>query len=137
MVAPLRRISSGEISHLVSSHVWTWKIVVVAMLRNTEISSIVISTQPLTYSWSLVVWTRLKSHLWIQKIIWKYQEMGWLTLWVSRAIYGERKRKSQGMPSLMSVWSIFQILSRSFKNYLKRVMCWIVPNMNPLTVTFT
>ena len=46
------------------------------------------------------------------------------------------KIKRQGMPLILSLESIFQILSRSLKLYFNRVMHGRGPNMNPLTVTF-
>ena len=47
-----------------------------------------------------------------------------------------KRTKSQGMTLLMTVWRIFQRLSRSFKGCLIRVICRRGPNMNLLTVTF-
>ena len=53
-----------------------------------------------------------------------------------KTIVISKGEKSQGMPLLMSVWRIFQRLSRSLKGFLIRFMCIRGPNMNPLTVTF-
>ena len=47
-----------------------------------------------------------------------------------------KKKKIQGMPLIMSVQRIFQILSRSLKFSLLRVICRRGPNMKSLTVTF-
>ena len=95
------------------------------------------STPPWKFLWNLVVWTRQKSHLLCQKIIWEDQERLWLPLRVSRPLGVKRKSKGQGMPLLMSAWSIFQRLSRSLKSCLIRVMCGKGPNIYPPTVTLS
>ena len=135
-VALIRRLYGRKSSHLVSSHLWTQTIVFVAMLGNTGKSRMVRSTPLQTFIWNLVVCTRWKSHLQNQNNIWEYQERGWLPLWVSKPLECQRKRKRQGMPLLMSVWQIFQRLSRNLKIFLMRVMCVRGPNMNPPTVSF-
>ena len=113
------------------------KICVVVILGNTGRSRMVIIKSPWTYIWNLVVWTWLKSHLQSQNNIWEYQERSLLPIWVSRPLEDKIKIKRQVMPLLMLVWRIFQILLRSFKSCLMRVMLVRCPNMNPLTVTLS
>ena len=135
-VDPLGSLSGMKIPHLASSHLWTRKIVFVAMLGNTGKSRMVRSTPPWTFIWNLVVWTRWKSHLQSQKNIREDQERDWLPLWVSITLELQRKTKNQGMPLPMSVWRIFRILSRNLKICLMRYMCGRGPNMNQATVSF-
>ena len=92
------------------------------MLGNTGRSIMVISTPPWTYLWNLVVWTRQKSNLHNQKIIWEDHERGWLPLWVSRPLEGQRKPKRQGFPLLMSVLRIFLRILRKLRSCLMRVI---------------
>ena len=47
-------------------------------------------------------------------------------------IGGSNKTRSRGMQLIMSVWRIFQRISRSFNSFLIRVMCRRSPDMNPL-----
>ena len=63
MVAPLGRRSGREISHLLSSQLQTWHIMVVAILGNTNRSRVVTSMSPWKYRWNLTVWTRWKLHV--------------------------------------------------------------------------
>ena len=79
------------------------KIVVVIMLGNTGRSRTVSSTSPWTSLCSLIIWTRWKSHLQNQKIIWEDQESGWLPRWVSSSLWGQRKLKRQGLKLMKSV----------------------------------
>ena len=125
MVAPPGRRSGWNSSQVrkICFCLWTWKIVVVAMLRNTRRSGVVTSTSPWTYNQSFTVWTRWKSHLQSQKKNWKDQERGWLPLWVSRPKKGHKNTERQGIPSKMSVRTKFPILLRSlikWRNYLMR-----------------
>ena len=126
-----------KISHLLSSHSRTWKMVVVAILGNTKRSRVVISKSPWTSSWILEVWKRWESHLQSQKIILEYQERGWLPLWVSMSKQVQRNTKRQGMSSEISVWRNFKILSGILRNLLMKVMRGRGPNMIPLIVNFT
>ena len=143
MVAPLRRHSGGESSqvrkssHLVSSQLWTWTIVVVVMLVNTEISRVVTSTSPWTFHWNLEVWKIWESHLWSQRIIWEDQEQCWSPLWVSRPKQCQRSTKRHGIPSEISVRRTFQRLLGSLTSYLIIFMRGGVPSMIILTVNFT
>ena len=72
---------------------WTWKIVVVARLGNKRRSRLVTSMSPWTSHQSFTVWTRWRSHLQIQTENWKYQERGWLPLWVSITKQGYTNKK--------------------------------------------
>ena len=85
MVAPLARRSGRKSSKVskICSWPWTWEIVVFAMLGNKMRSGVVTSMSYWTSHQSFKVWTRWKSHLHIQKENRKYQERGWLPLWVS------------------------------------------------------
>ena len=153
MVAPLGRRSGRKRSQVrkICSWMWTWKIVVVAMLgntrrsevvtskspwRNKRRSGVVTSISPWTYHQFFTVRTRWKSHLRSQKETCKYQERGWLTLWVSRPKQSFKNTKRQGMPSEMSARRTFLRLLgslRKLRNYLMRQRG---PNLSLLRVTF-
>ena len=109
MVAPLRRRSGRK-----SSHLWTWKIVVVPMLGNTGRSGTVGSIPPWKSLWYLMVCTRWKSHIHSQNIITEYQEKGLITSLGLKTI-GRRKKTRQGIPLILSVQRIFKELSRNLK----------------------
>ena len=136
MVAPLRRHSWRKISHLVSSQMWTWKIVVITMLGNTEISRILTSMSPWTSPQRLKVWTKWISHLQSQKENWKDHEKGWLPIWLSRTKKCQRDAKRKGMPSEMIVRKNFHRIIGSLKHYLFIVKRVEILNMSLLTVTF-
>ena len=123
-------------SHLVSSQLWTWKIVTISMLGDTDRSRVVTSMSPWTYRWNFTVWKRWKSHIQSQNKYWGAQEMGWLPLRVSSPKQGHINTKLQGMPLEISVKRTFQILLGSLKNYLMKVMRRRFPNMSILTDTF-
>ena len=53
-----------------------------------------------------------------------------------KTIVRSKKKKSQGLSFLMSLWRIYKCLSRGLESFLIRVMCGRILNMNPLTVTF-
>ena len=93
MVAPLGRRSRRKSSEVrkIFFCLWTWKIVAVTKLGNKRISRAMTSTSPWKSHKSLKVWKRWKQHLQSQKENWKYQERGWLPLWVSRPKEGFAK----------------------------------------------
>ena len=130
MVVPLGRYSGRGVSHR-----WTWKIVVVEMLRKKGRSRMMRTTSPWTYIWILVVWKRWKSHIHKQKILWKNQERGLLPLWVSITLEGQIKLKRQGLPLQMSVLRILLRLLMNLRICLMRVMWGRVPNICLLIVT--
>ena len=153
MVDPLGRRSGRKISQVrkICFCLWTWKIVVVAMLvntrrsgvvtsmspwRNTRRSRVATSTSPWTYHQSLAVWKRLKSYLQSQKENWKYQERGWLPLWVSRPNQGRKNKKRQGMPTEMSARRTFLRLLGSLRNFRSYLMRRRGPNMSLLRAIF-
>ena len=63
------------------------------MLGNTRRLITVRITLPWISLWNLLVWTRWNSHPHIQNIIWEDQERGWLPFWVSRPLWGQRRKK--------------------------------------------
>ena len=135
-------VTPPYIYHWWSTHKTFWEVkstpvnMKICVRRNVSKHRIMRSTSPWTSIWILIVWTRLKSHLQNRKNIWEDQERDWWPHWVSRPLEGQRKRKRQGIPLLMSVWRIFQILLMNFRSFLIRIMCGRVPNMNPLTLTY-
>ena len=111
------------------------KILVVVILGNTDRSRVVIITSPWISRWNFADWTRWESHLQSHKIICEYQERNWLPIWVSRPKKGQISTKRKGMPSEMSVWRTFKILSWILRNCLIKLMIGGGPNMIPLTFT--
>ena len=109
---------------------------VIAMLGNTRRSGVVTSTSPWTSHQRLTVWTGWKQHLQSQKKNWKYQERGWLPLWVSIPKQGRKRKKSQGMPSEMSVRRTFIRLLGSLRNLRIYLMRRRGPNIILLRTTF-
>ena len=85
MVPQLGRRSGRKSSQerKICSWLWTWKIMVVAMLGNTRRSRVVTSTSPWKSHQSLTVQTRQKSHFHSKKKNCKDQERVWLPFWVS------------------------------------------------------
>ena len=69
-------------------------------------------------------------------IIWGYQQRDLLPIWVSIPLEGQRKRKRQVIPLLMSVWRKFLVILGNLRSCLMKVMCGRSPNMNLLKVTF-
>ena len=131
MVDPLGRRSGRK-----TSRQWTWKTAVVTMLGNKGRPRTARSTLPWTSLWVLVVWTRWKSHLNNQIIIWKDQVRGWFPLWVSIPLEGQRKSKKQGYPLMELVLRIFIRILRILRIWLMRVMWVRGPNKWILTVIY-
>ena len=138
MVASLRRRSGRESSQVKNffNCLLTWKIVVVAMLGNTRRSRVVTSIPSWTSLQSLTVCTIQKSHLQSQKENCKYQEKGWLPLWLSRPKQGRKNTKRQGMPSNISVRRTFLRLLRILRKCRNYLMRRRGPNMSLLIATF-
>ena len=117
MVAPLGRRSGRK-----SSYLWTWKIVVVAMLGNTGILRRVRSTSPWTSLWNLLVWTRWKSHLQIQKLFGNIRK-GLITSLDIKTIVSSKEKKARYAITSVSMKDLSKII-REFKKLPHKGYVW-------------
>ena len=104
------------------------KIVVFEMLKNIGKSRMVSSKSYWTSLWSLVIWTRWRSHIHEQTIIWEDKVRSWLPLWVSRPLEGQKRLKRKSFPLLKSVSRIFLTLLSNVRLCLMRVIWGRGPN---------
>ena len=134
MVAPLGRHYGRRISQMrkIWSQLWTWKIVVVKMLGNTEISRVVTSMSPWAYRWNFTVWKKIKSHLQSQKKIGTVIT----SLGFSTKVRPHKYKKARYSIRNATKKDLSKII-REFENFLIKVMRGRGLNMRQLKITFT
>ena len=121
-------------SQLVSSHLWTCGCINVRKDREIKGSDKYVTFEILLKFYSLdkmkITFSEPKDNL-VRS--WN----GLITSLGIKAKVGPKKDKRQGMPSEMSVWTTFKILSESFRNCLIKIMRGRGLNMSLLEVNFT